>query len=113
MNAGVVVALAILVAIPACGSSGVGDTAAPKLRAVALASRRLVNERLPLPPGVAAWRGPALDQPTDDLAPLWALVGDARVIGLGESIHTSGGYYATKARLIHALVEEHGVRWFA
>ncbi len=96
-----------------CGSSDVRGVGSTSLARVTAAVRRAVNHELPLPPGVTAWRGPELDQPTDDLAPLWALIGNARVIGLGESIHTSGGYYATKERLIRALIEEHGVRWFA
>ena len=63
-----------------------------------------------LPAGVHAFDGTDVAQPTGDLAPLWELIGDARLIGLGESIHTSGGFYATKHRLIRALIEERGVR---
>jgi erythromycin esterase-like protein len=40
-------------------------------------------------------------------------IGDATYIGLGESIHTSGGYYRAKHRIFRHLVEEHGVRAFA
>ncbi|HEY0157908.1 MAG TPA: erythromycin esterase family protein [Thermoanaerobaculia bacterium] len=54
---------------------------------------------------------PAL--PTDDLAPFGALVGDASVVGIGESWHTSGGYYMMKHRLFRYLVQEKGFRTFA
>ena len=50
---------------------------------------------------------------TDDLAPFAALVGDAGVVGLGESFHTSGGFYLMKHRLFRFLVEEKGFRAFA
>src|SRR4030095_17031890 len=59
-----------------------------------------------LPAGMHAFDGTDVALPTGDLAPLWVLIGDARLIGLGESIHTSGGFYATKHRLIRALIEE-------
>jgi len=50
---------------------------------------------------------------TDDLAPFRVLVGDARVVALGESFHTSGGFYLMKHRLVRFLVEELGFRAFA
>lgn len=63
-----------------------------------------------LPSGAHRFAGTAETASNGDLAPLWQLVGDARLIGLGESIHTSGGFYAAKRRLIRALIEDHGVR---
>jgi erythromycin esterase-like protein len=66
-----------------------------------------------LPPGLSAFAGTDPALPTGDLSPLWDMIGDARIIGLGEEVHTSGGFYAAKHRLIRALVEEHGVRVFA
>lgn len=50
---------------------------------------------------------------TADLAPFRDLVGDATVVGLGESWHTSGGFYLLKHRLFRYLVEEMGFRAFA
>jgi hypothetical protein len=50
---------------------------------------------------------------TSDLEPFRALVGDARVVALGESWHTSGGFYLMKHRLFRFLVEEMGFRAFA
>src|SRR5690349_7120569 len=64
-------------------------------------------------PGI--WRlagtDPAL--PIDDLAPLRKLIGNAEVVALGESVHTSGGFYEMKHRLFRYLVEEMGFRAFA
>jgi erythromycin esterase-like protein len=48
----------------------------------------------------------------DDLEPLRRIVGDARVVGLGESLHTSGGFYQLKHRVFRFLVEEMGFRVF-
>jgi erythromycin esterase len=68
------------------------------------------SDPVPIPEGAVPFDGTGATLPTADLAPLWDLVGDARFIGLGESVHTSGGFYAAKHRLIRALIEEHGVR---
>ncbi|HEX7154060.1 MAG TPA: erythromycin esterase family protein [Thermoanaerobaculia bacterium] len=50
---------------------------------------------------------------TADLEPFRVLVGDATVVALGESWHTSGGFYLMKHRLFRFLVEEMGFRAFA
>jgi erythromycin esterase-like protein len=44
---------------------------------------------------------------------LLSLVGDARYIGIGESVHTSGGFYAMKRRLIEDLIANQGLRVLA
>ena len=66
----------------------------------------------PLEPGV--WRlhgfSPAL--PADDLEPLRRVIANARFVGLGESIHTSGGYYQMKDRVVRFLVQNMGFRAF-
>lgn len=51
--------------------------------------------------------------PADDLGPFRELVGHASVVGLGESWHTSGGFYLMKHRLFRFLVQEQGFRAFA
>ncbi len=66
-----------------------------------------------LPTGLSAFAGVNASLPADDLAPLDALVGDAQLIGLGEAIHTSGGFYAFKEREIEHLVRDQGLRVFA
>ena len=64
-------------------------------------------------PGI--WRldgdDPAL--PAGDLEPLRQIIGKASVVGLGEAIHTSGGFYRMKDRVFRFLVEEMGFRAFA
>lgn len=60
-----------------------------------------------LAPGVHAIRSLA------DFAPLRPIVGDARVVALGESVHTVGSYYEAKAAMFRWLVENMGFRVFA
>ncbi len=50
---------------------------------------------------------------TGDLEPFRSMVGDASVVGLGESWHMSGGFYLMKHRLFRFLVQEKGFRAFA
>lgn len=45
-----------------------------------------------------------------DLSPLADLIGTSSIVGLGESHHTSGGFYQAKFRLIKYLVEIKGFR---
>ncbi len=66
-----------------------------------------------IPDGVHPLRGADPGLPDDDLAALDVLVGDARVVGLGESIHTSGGFHDMKARMVRHLVEKKGFRQIA
>ncbi len=66
-----------------------------------------------LPSGVYSVSGIDPGRPIDDLAPLAAIVGDAQVVGLGESVHTSGGITLAKARLTRYLVETQGFRVLA
>ncbi|HEX9945841.1 MAG TPA: erythromycin esterase family protein [Thermoanaerobaculia bacterium] len=63
-------------------------------------------------PGVYRLDGFDPGLPFDDLEPLRRIVGNARVVGLGESIHTSGGFYTLKHRVFRFLVEEMGFRAF-
>lgn len=69
-----------------------------------------VNANIEVLPGVYAFTNAELTAPIDDLHPLSEIVGEARVVALGEAMHTSGGYYQAKARLIRYLVEEEGFR---
>jgi len=64
-------------------------------------------------PGAYRLDGTDPGLPLDDLAPLRRIVGDARFVGLGEAVHTNGGYYRMKHRLFRFLVEEMGFRVFA
>jgi erythromycin esterase len=66
-----------------------------------------------LPTGMYPIAGLDPTLPIGDLAPVGAVVGNAAVVALGESVHTSGGYSAAKARLFRYLVEQKGYRVFA
>ncbi len=67
----------------------------------------------PISPGIWRLIGNEPTGPLDDLEPLKQLIGNATVVGLGETIHTSGGYYRMKHRLFRFLVERAGFRVFA
>src|SRR5215217_4136735 len=67
----------------------------------------------PVLPGVYRLHGSDPSLPKDDLEPLRQIVGKATIVSLGESFHTSGGYYDMKHRLFRFLVEEMGFRAFA
>lgn len=66
-----------------------------------------------LPAGIWALDGNDPELGTADLEPLRNLIGEARVVALGESYHTSGGLYLMKHRIFRYLVEEMGFRAFA
>jgi hypothetical protein len=68
----------------------------------------------PVQPGV--WRLPHGNDPAlplEDLEPLRQMIGNATIVGLGETIHTSGGFYRMKHRAFRFLVEKMGFRVFA
>ena len=70
----------------------------------------------PLPASTRKWldeHSVAIDNTTlrgklDDLEPLKELIGDARIVQLGENTHRDGECFAAKARLIRFLHEEMG-----
>ncbi len=64
-------------------------------------------------PGIHTFDGIYAVLPTDDLEPVAAVIGDAPIVALGESYHTSGGFYRLKYRIFRYLVEEQGFRAFA
>jgi len=64
-------------------------------------------------PGIQILHGINANLPNDDLKPLKRMIGDAPVVALGESVHTSGGYSRLKFRIFRYLVEEMGFRAFA
>ncbi|MET9701022.1 erythromycin esterase family protein [Streptomyces sp. NPDC006529] len=49
----------------------------------------------------------------DDLRPVGRMVGDARVVGLGEATHGSHEFFTMKQRVFQYLVKEKGFRSFA
>jgi erythromycin esterase-like protein len=66
-----------------------------------------------LPAGVFQLDGIAETLPHTDLEPLRGIIGNARFVALGESTHTSRGYYQAKYRLIRYMVEQLGFRALA
>lgn len=67
----------------------------------------------PVQPGIYRLHGTHPELPQDDLEPLRQIIGTAAIVGLGESIHTSGGYYEMKHRVFRFLAEKMGFRAFA
>ena len=67
----------------------------------------------PVLPGIWKLHGTDPALPQDDLEPLRKVIGTAPIVGLGESIHTSGGYSRMKHRVFRFLVEKMGFRAFA
>lgn len=97
------------------GAWGAAPVRADDLAPQAEAARRPRPPRpagYPVLPGIWRLHGtdPALSQ--DDLEPLRQVIGKAQIVGLGESIHTSGGYYEMKHRVFRFLVEKMGFRAF-
>lgn len=67
----------------------------------------------PIQPGVYRLDGSDPNLSTADLQPLKQILGNTPIVALGESVHTSGGYYEMKHRLVRFLVQEMGFRVFA
>lgn len=67
---------------------------------------------LPLDQGLWRLNGTDPTLPYDDLEPLRRIVGGSHYVALGESIHTSGGFYEMKDRVFRFLVEQMGFRVF-
>src|SRR5215218_5709171 len=61
------------------------------------------------------WRLDGIDPAlgTKDLEPLRKMIGNASVVALGETYHTTGGIYVLKHRIFRYLVEKMGFRVFA
>jgi erythromycin esterase-like protein len=78
-------------------TSGVAKAATPK----------------PILPGIYKVDGADPGLATSDLEPLRKLIGKASVVGLGETVHTSGGVYRLKHRVFRHLVQRLGFRVLA
>ncbi|MET9918575.1 erythromycin esterase family protein [Streptomyces sp. NPDC006435] len=52
-------------------------------------------------------------QPLTDLRPLERMVGDAKVVGVGEATHSSSEFFRNKHRMFEHLVEEKGFTTFS
>ena len=75
----------------------------------------------PVPPEIAAWveanalpfDGTHLSLPHTDIEFLRDLVGDARIVALGENTHGTRDFFEMKARILRFLVEEMGFNTFS
>jgi erythromycin esterase len=56
---------------------------------------------------------PVVNDDFSDLMPLKELIGDARVVGLGEATHGTHEFFTMKDRLLRFLVQEMGFNFFA
>ena len=80
------------------------------------ASPSPVQASIPVPAEVTAWllaNAVPFDTPLpghgcDDLRPLLAMIGDARVVALGEATHGTSEFFTMKHRLFECLVQEKG-----
>jgi erythromycin esterase-like protein len=66
----------------------------------------------PIQPGLWRLHGTDPTLPQADLEPLRQILRSAQYVGLGEPIHTSGGFYKLKDRVLRFLVERMGFRAF-
>jgi erythromycin esterase-like protein len=73
---------------------------------IASSSASFASSPAEIAPGVYPFLGNDPELPHDDLRPLRQIIGSARFVGLGEPLHTSGGVYRMKHRLLRYLVEE-------
>lgn len=79
-----------------------------------------IPEPVPPPPAVAEWaRATAVPLTTveagngfADMEPLRAVIGDARLVSLGEATHGTREFFQLKHRMLEFLVEEMGFTWF-
>ncbi|MCP4659867.1 MAG: hypothetical protein GY856_31070, partial [bacterium] len=79
------------------------------------------RRRMPASQEVVAWihehaiplATPEAEQGFDDLRPVRELIGDARVVGLGEATHGTREFFQLKHRMLEFLVEEMGFTVFA
>lgn len=100
---------ALLGSVAACGEEAVAPPVTPP------------PALPPIAPEVAAWldarghafEGTHLGLDTEELRFLDDIVGDARIVSLGENTHGTRDFFEMKARILRYLVEEHGFNAFA
>ena len=111
----------LLLLLPACGQDS-PTSATPAPPAVSAPPPPVgTPDTAPVPPEVSAWldanvhpvEGSHLSLPHDDLEFLRDLVGDARVVALGENTHGTRDFFEMKARILRFLVEEMSFDTFA
>ena len=101
----------------------IGELRSPLVEVPAGTARKdfVIRRPMPAPQAVVDWiRGQAIPFLTtraghgfSDLAPLRAVIGDARVVALGEATHGTREFFQMKHRLFEYLVSELGFSVFA
>lgn len=89
-------------------------------RSIDFVAQRLNPKDQPAPEEVVAWirqnaiplTTPEAEKGLDDMEPLKALVGDARLVALGEATHGTREFFQLKHRMLEFLVEKLGFRAF-
>ena len=112
---------ALLLLFPACGQDSPTPASPTPPAAPAPPPTPEPPAPAPVPPEVGAWLdanvhpfdGTHLSLPHDDLEFLRDLVGDARIVALGENTHGTRDFFEMKARILRFLVEEMGFDTFA
>ncbi len=107
---GLVVPCAALLSLAACGSDATAPAEAPT-----------DPTPPPVPAEATAWiernaipfDGSHLSLPHSDIEFLRDIVGDARIVSLGENTHGTRDFFEMKARILRFLVEEMGFNAFA
>ncbi|MEV0124954.1 erythromycin esterase family protein [Streptomyces sp. NPDC050703] len=127
MNTHKALLAALLIPLGATLAVAPAASAAPTAPTTATASADAAAPAGPKEAATAAFRTPeaALDRVAHplrtteprgglaDLRPFGRMVGDARVVGLGEATHSSHEFFTVKHRVLRYLVEKKGFRAFA
>ena len=111
----------LLLLFPACGQDSPTPASPTPPAAPAPPPTPETPAPAPVPPEVGAWLdaqvhpfdGTHLSLPHDDLEFLRDLVGDARIVALGENTHGTRDFFEMKARILRFLVEEMDFDTFA
>ncbi len=110
---GASLAALLLLLSAACGQDPPTPPTAPASPALPAADPALAAAGAWLDANVHPFDGAHLSLPHDDLEFLRDLVGDARVVALGENTHGARDFFEMKARILRFLVEEMGFDTFA
>lgn len=115
------VVLGTLLILPGCEDGSTTPTSPQRTPPPPAPAPEPDPDPVPVPPEIAAWveanalpfDGTHLSLPHTDIEFLRDLVGDARIVALGENTHGTRDFFEMKARILRFLVEEMGFNTFA